>query len=390
MPIKACQGCLKDQFLTTVEAVDCFTGKQLWMWGAGSCGELGTNTNTARSSPVQTISAGNNWKLVSLGIGGNTGSVSGGIKQDGSLWMWGNNSIGALGTNNVITRSSPVQTISGGTDWKSISVSSGFAGAIKIDGTLWLWGNGTSGQLGDNTLTNKSSPVQTVSGGTNWRQISTGTFHSSAIKTDGTLWLWGLGTQGSIGNGALLNISSPVQTVLGGTTWCQTSVGGAHSAAIKTDGTLWIWGYNSFGQLGNGTITNTSTPVQVAAGGSAWKSIDLGGGSTSSIKTDGTLWMWGINTGGQLGDNTLTNKSSPVQTISGGTNWRNISAGVFHTLAIKTDGTLWTWGTNTVGGLGNNTTITASSPIQTVSLGNNWKSVSAGGCHSSAIAEIEF
>ena len=161
-------------------------------------------------------------------------------------------------------------------------------GAIKTDGTLWTWGYNAFGELGDNTTTNKSSPVQTVAGGTNWKQIS----------------------------------------------------GGSGTAAIKTDGTLWMWGYNSSGQLGTNDTTDRSSPVQTVAGGTNWKQAfcnkTLSGAFTSGIKTDGTLWMWGDNSNdGNLGTNNLTSSSSPVQTVAGGTNWRMVSLGRSIAMAIR-------------------------------------------------------
>ena len=159
-----------------------------------------------------------------------------------------------------------------------------------------------------------------------------------------------------------------------------------HTAAIKTDGTLWSWGLNSSGQLGDNTRTNKSSPVQTIAGGTNWKQVASGGQyHTAAIKTDGTLWLWGNNGNGRLGDNTTTNKSSPVQTIAGGTNWKQVAGGRYHTAAIKTDGTLWLWGFNSSGQLGGNTTIDKSSPVQTIAAGTNWKQVASGAYHTAAI-----
>ena len=149
------------------------------------------------------------------------------------LWGWGiQNGLGALGDNTILGRSSPVQTVTGGTNWAQVS---GMA-AIKTDGTLWLWGNGAGGALGDNTALARSSPVQTISGGNNWKQVSTGTISNClAIKTDGTLWSWGNNTSplgGTIGDNTLVSKSSPVQTVMGGSNWKQVAHGANTSFAI--------------------------------------------------------------------------------------------------------------------------------------------------------------
>ena len=206
--------------------------------------------------------------------------------------------------------------------------------------------------------------------------------NASAIKTDGTLWVWGRNTYGELGTNNTTHYSSPVQTISGGTNWKQVSMGFYHMAAIKTDGTLWVWGTNWFGQLGTNSTVSTSSPVQTITGGTNWKQVSCGIYSTAAIKTDGSLWVWGNNSYGQLGTNNITSYSSPVQTIAGGNNWRKVSMGLYHTLAIKTDGTLWTWGRNSYGALGDNTIIHRSSPVQTIAGGNNWVSVSGGFVHS--------
>ena len=184
-----------------------------------------------------------------------------------------------------------------------------------------------------------TSPVQTVAAGTNWKQVSADTI-VGAIKTDGTLWMWGDNGYGQLGDNTRTLRSSPVQTVAGGTNWKQVSTAGDNVGAIKTDGTLWAWGYGGSGKLGdggNGFSGSRSSPVQTVAGGTNWKQISAGYNHTSAIKTDGTLWLWGSNGVGQLGDNTVASKSSPVQTIAGGTNWKQISSSYDITLAIRDD-----------------------------------------------------
>jgi alpha-tubulin suppressor-like RCC1 family protein len=353
---------------------DLFSDKGLWLWGRNNAGQLGDDSITNRSSPVQTISGGTNWKQVSAGF-----VHTAAIKTDGTLWLWGNNNYGRLGDNSITHRSSPVQTISGGTNWKQVGGGGTNTAAIKTDGTLWAWGLNQKGQLGDNSTTSRSSPVQTVSGGTNWKQVSVGgNQHTAAIKTDGTLWMWGNNYFGRLGDNSTTDRSSPVQTVAGGTNWKQVSAGGYHTAAIKTDGTLWMWGKNSDGHLGDSSITHRSSPVQTVSAGTNWKQVAGGQNHTTAIKTDGTLWLWGRNSYGQLGDNTRTNTSSPIQTIAGGTNWKQVACGQAHTTAIKTDGTLWAWGINSYGQLGDNSITQRSSPVQTVSGGTNWKQVSNG------------
>jgi alpha-tubulin suppressor-like RCC1 family protein len=364
-----------------------FDTPMLMTWGYNANGHLGDNTIVSKSSPVQTVAWGANWKSVS---GGQYHTAA--IKTDGTLWTWGDNSYGQLGDNTITQRSSPVQTIAFGTNWKNVACGFTNTAAIKTDGTLWVWGRNYSGGLGDNTTTHRSSPVQTVASGTNWKQVFAGYQYIAAIKTDGTLWTWGQNYVGQIGDNTGISKSSPVQTITRGTNWKQVFAGYNHTAAIKNDGTLWAWGFNGNGELGDNTNLGKSSPVQTIVFGTNWKQVSCGGGHTVAIKNDGTLWGWGRNGEGQLGDNTIIfQRSSPVQTIVFGTNWKQVSGGYYRTAAIKTDGTLWCWGVNAIyGELGDNTTINRSSPVQTILYGNNWKQVACGVYHTAAIKDGDF
>ena len=208
----------------------------LWGWGSGLDGVLGNENNSQRNSPVQTIAGGTNWKRVH----GNSSDSVCGIKKDGTLWLWGNNRSGKLGTNDTSSKSSPVQTVLGGTNWRQGATNYGNSGGIKDDGTLWIWGANDQGQLGINDTINRSSPVQTIAGGTTWRQIAIGYRHVSAVKSDGTLWSWGSNNRGQLGDDTNSNRSSPVQTIALGSNWRQVSTGLEHTAAIKDDG---LYGY---------------------------------------------------------------------------------------------------------------------------------------------------
>ena len=361
-----------------------FRQPTLFTWGNNGSGELGTNDTAEKNTPVTTSSGGTTWKQVSSG-----GYHTAAIKTDGSLWTWGANGQGQLGTNNTTTRSTPVTTLAGGNNWKSVSCGQNFVIAIKTDGTLWSWGQNNVGQLGDNTTDQKNIPVTTFAGGTNWKQISDGGegSHLAAIKTDGTLWTWGLNSSGQLGDNTTTNRNIPVTTFAGGTNWKQVSSGNSHKAAIKTDGTLWVWGGNSRSQLGTNDTNARTTPVTTFAGGTTWKSVFCGRDHTAAIKTDGSLWIWGYNIYGQLGDFSDIDRSTPVTTFAGGNNWKQVSGGEVHTTAIKTDGTLWSWGFTGDGKLGNNITGfgTRITPVTTFAGGNNWKQVSCALRHSTAI-----
>ena len=364
---------------------DAFRQGNLWVWGRNSynsSGPLGTNDATDRNTPVTTFAGGSNWKQVGSGA---VGTFSAAIKTDGTLWTWGWNPNGALGTDDVTSRSTPVPTFDGGTNWKQVFVSYLYCAAIKTDGTLWTWGGNGQGQLGINDSTIRATPVTTIAGGTNWKQVSAGGYHCAAIKTDGTLWTWGYNAYGQLGINDTTDRSTPVTTFAGGTNWKQVSGGQGHTAAIKTDGTLWTWGRNTEVELGINDTTNRNTPVTTFAGGTNWKQVSTNFFNTAAIKTDGTLWTWGYNGNGQVGDNTTTDRSIPVTTFAGGTNWKQVSGGL-HTVAIKTDGTLWVWGRNGYGQLGINDNTNRATPVTTFAGGTNWKQV-GGGIHQTAAIE---
>ena len=361
---------------------DLFRDGNLFTWGAGTVGRLGNAVTTGNiSTPVTTSAGGTNWKQLSAG-GGHTAA----IKTDGTLWTWGYAFQGQLGNADNNNRSTPVTTFAGGTNWKQVSAGGGHTAAIKTDGTLWTWGRGTYGKLGNNATTDKLTPVTTFVGGTNWKQVACGRDHTAAIKTDGTLWTWGYGIYGRLGNATLNSTLTPVTTFAGGTNWKQVSTSSFsdHTVAIKTDGTLWTWGYNANLQLGNNATGIRSTPITTFAGGNNWKQVSAGGSNTAAIKTDGTLWTWG-GTSGSLGNGVVGSRSTPVTTFAGGNNWKQVSAGGAHTAAIKTDGTLWTWGYGTSGQLGNTAITNRSTPVTTFAGGTNWKQVTGGTSHTAAV-----
>ena len=310
------------------------TDGTLWAWGYNGSGQLGNNSATGMTyiSPIQ-AGTSSNWSQVSTGY-----VHTAIIKTDGTLWTCGYNAFGQLGLSNTALRSSPTQ-VGSLSNWSSVSCGSLHTVAIKTDGTLWAWGNNSWSILGNNSTINQSSPIQ-IGISNNWIKISTaktnptggvaGNTHSTAIKIDGTLWSWGNNFNGQLGLSDITNRSIPVQ-VGSLSNWSSVSCGLNHTAAIKTDGTLWSWGSNSFGQLGLNTVTNYSSPVQVGSL-SDWSKISCGTYHTTAIKTDGTLWACGYNVYGQLGLSNLTNRSSPVQ-VGSLSNWKQVSCGMLTTVA---------------------------------------------------------
>jgi alpha-tubulin suppressor-like RCC1 family protein len=371
---------IEDVFVSDYWLFEQYIGDQLYAWGSNASGQIGDNTIATRNTPRQEFTSSTNWKQVS---NGNSFTVA--IKTDGTLWVWGSNSNGQIGDNTIATRSTPRQEFTSSTNWKQVSSGEQHTVAIKTDGTLWSWGTNTSGQIGDNTTASRSTPRQEFTSSTNWKQVSGGGYHTAAIKNNGTLWVWGFNTNGQIGDNTIATRNTPRQEFTSSTNWKQVTCCRFHTAAIKTDGTLWLWGGNSDGQLGDNTNISRSTPRQEFTSSTNWKQVSGGRLHIAAIKTDGTLWLWGGNSNGQIGDNTTASRSTPRQEFTSSTNWKQVSGGRLHTAAIKTDGTLWLWGSNAQSQIGDNTTASRSTPRQEFTSSTNWKQVSGGGYHTAAI-----
>tara|TARA_B100001250_G_C19724176_1_gene755262 strand:- start:55 stop:1314 length:1260 start_codon:yes stop_codon:yes gene_type:complete len=374
-----------------------------YVWGTATGGSSGISNDFKRSSPTQ-IGTNTNW--TEYYQGGSSGHRAIGVKSDGTLWTWGqgDNSSGALGQNNQTDYSSPKQV---GTDttWSTTTYIGNSGIAVKNNGTMWAWGLNQYGQLGLGEASNPlrySSPTQipgtwsTTTGSTilGYNEGQTSVF---SVKTNGTLWAWG-NNEGGLGLNDTTDRSSPTQ-VGTDTTWSSEDghLGtaamrkGAFSA-IKTDGTLWTWGEGDFGQSGHNNRTVYSSPRQVPGtyiftSRSLGNNIAAGGGSaTIVIKDDTTMWgmgsLWYGMTGnnyGNGGQTTLpaTYVSSPVQMAGGTTGWATVCQADLAVYGTKTDGTLWAWGYNGDGQLGNNQNQPSglSSPVQIP--GTDWKFISS-------------
>jgi len=324
----------------------------MYSWGRNYSGQLGQNNITDKSSPVQVDNE--EWTVISCG-----NHTVAAVKANGTLWAWGRPTHGVLGQNDTIFRSSPTQ-VGALMDWSSVSTSNASytCVAVRTNGTLWTWGNNGAGQLGLGDTYSRSSPTQVA--GTTWAQISSGTSVCAAIKTDNSLWIWGNNGNGQLGQGTTgAAITSPVQ-IAG--SWSQVAIGANGQHAIRTSGALFAWGFPGGGQLGTNSYVEFTSPVQITST-LDWSFISRNGSSNAgALKTNGTLWTWGGNNYGQCGQNTSgDNRSSPTQV--GSDTWLTISAAQ-QMGAIKTNKTLWTWGRNSDGQCGQNNTLNISSPTQ--------------------------
>lgn len=359
---------------TQLDAGAAFSGairqdNTLWFWGTNTSGNLGTQDTLAKSSPVQIGTS--SWIQVS--VTKNLTSAAAAIRSDSALFMWGNNSAGQLGDITTINKSSPVQI--GSSSWSQVSVGDSHTLAIDAVGRLFGWGLATA-------LNSSTAPFS-------WTVVSENTSHVVAVRSDGLLFTWGLNSSGQLGDSTTINRSSPTQ--IGTSSWTTANAGDDHTLAITSDYRLFAWGGNATNQLGDNTTVNKSSPVQVVnpvvswtsvtAANSfsmgitstnslyvwglgtsgqlgtlteifSWNSISAGSSNSLAIRNNNRLYAWGLNTGYQLGDGSSVTKSSPVQ-VAGTLSWNSVSAGVNHTLGITNTGALYGWGTATTGATGN-------------------------------------
>ena len=340
---------------------------ELYAWGYNPNGELGLNNTSSVSSPTQ-VGALTTWLSV------DTWYHTTALQTNGTLWTWGRGAQGRLGINSIINKSSPTQV--GSSTWAYATIGGNYSLAISSAGNLYAWGANSDGQLGVNNTVTTSSPVQ-IGALTTWLQLTAGYNHSFGILSTNAMYSWGSNNQGILGQGYTggASISSPTQ-VGALTNWLQVDAGGNYNcAAVKTDGTLWSWGTNDYGLLGQPGASNpTNSPAQVGAL-TNWAQVSEGYQTCMAVKTDGTLWAWGRNSSGQFGNNTRVDRNSPVQAGSD-TDWAAVGCGNGSTIAVKTNGTLWVWGANSNGVGGQNTSSSASrsSPYQVGAL-TTWTKV---------------
>lgn len=352
------------------------TAGLVYAWGSNGSGRLGDNTTSNRGSPVSIVGGVTNWSEISAG---DTHSFA--ITNSGIAYCWGTNNYGQLGTNNTSSRSSPVQ-LSVGIKWSQISAQINFTAGISSSGIAYAWGKNQYGQLGNNTTSSFSSPVTVVGGITNWNRVAAGGNHTLGLTSGGILYSWGWNGNFALGDGTGTNRSSPTIVAGGITTWAEIAAGESHSLGITLTGVAYAWGNNGNGQLGDNSVTNRSSPVTVVGGITNWSKIAGGQGHTIALTTGFVLYGWGRNDQGQLGNNTVTYRSSPVTVVGGITNWSQISAGRQHCLGLTSSGILYSWGSNSNAQLGVPVLASASSPVSVQGANiQTWSKISAGGYH---------
>ena len=368
-------------------------------WGYNAEGQLGDGTITSRSG-YGDISVGNDVVQVAAGSGHGLA-----LRSDGTVWAWGSNGAGELGDGTTTSRSTPVR-VTGLSGVTQVAACGYFSVALRSDGTVWAWGDNRGGQLGRGTTSNHEVTPARVRGLARVTKISAGGSFVLALRSDGTVRAWGDNRRGQLGNGT--TASSPVPVKVAGLSGV-TGISAGFDASIATRASgisaitsVWTWGGNDVGQLGDGTLTSRSTPERVtglpvyiagiSAGGGFTARLGDGisatGGFATVLGTDGTVWAWGDDSAGQLGNaRSSIPVTRPVNTIGAGSGITQLSAGDFHVLALKSNGTALTRGSNGSGQLGNGTTTDPAGPVQVTGPANTTQ-VAAGGRFSLAVHTV--
>lgn len=376
----------------------------LWCWGNRAGGQLGDGEASGASHvPVQVVAEDvddapwSDWVSVTAGQ-----SHTCGLRRDRSAWCWGASSDGRLGGNTDSPRARPARVLSAGPapfdDWVELSAGWSHTCGVRDDGSLWCWGRGANGRLGDGGTSTRALPTEVVmegaapgtSGWRDWESVSAGENHTCARRDGGSLWCWGSQTFGRLGNGLADEDRTTPSRVLaeaGGTAWRDWRSFGAaspYSCGQRADGTLWCWGLSG-DQLGNeAAVLNQSRPIVVMASSgslhwSDWLSVSVGDRHNCGLRDDeGTLrgFCWGVNTSGRLGIGTSTSSARPVEVVPpaepeaaaawGETSWVEVVAGFTRTFARRSDGSLWAWGAGANGERGDGLGTTRSTPARVI------------------------
>jgi alpha-tubulin suppressor-like RCC1 family protein len=333
-------------------AVEHATG---WAWGDNGHGQLCDGDTTRQASPVM-MDGPDRVTQVSAGF-----SITVLLRSDGTVWACGNNSGGGLGDGTTTSSAVPVQ-VTGLTDVVQVAAGGNFGLALRADGTVAAWGNNIYGTLGDGTFTTRTTAA-TVPGVTGVVQIGAAIDHAIALRSDGTVMAWGNNVVGQLGNGDdNVILSSTPTAVVGLTGVRQIATHGLHSLALRSDGTVAAWGSNIYGQVGAASSARAQYIPVTVPGLTGVTQIAAGLHHSLALLSDGTVAGWGLNGVGALGDGTTTNRSTPV-IVEGLTDARQISAGSLDSLALREDGTVAAWGGNQYGQIGDGTTTSRLTPV---------------------------
>ncbi len=327
------------------------TSGQLFCWGNDDHGQLGDDTAIANQpAPVEVSGGSTDWASVSA-----YSNTTCARKTSGRLYCWGSDALGQLGDDGAYAdRPTPTEVAGGATDWAAVSTGFGHTCARKTTGHLYCWGEDNHGQLGvGENLATRPLPVEVFGGGANWAAVAAGQEHTCGLKTSGRLYCWGSDWSGALGNGGdNADRHVPEEVAGGATTWTTPTLGVYDACARRTTGRVYCWGYALYGQIGNGATTYQPTPAEVAGGATNWGAPRAGLFHTCAARTTGRLYCWGHSDAGQLGDGSSTDRSTPVEVVGGATDWTAVTGGDQHSCGIRAQ-RVYCWGADGYGQLGN-------------------------------------
>jgi alpha-tubulin suppressor-like RCC1 family protein len=305
------------------------------------CGRIGFDDLAAGDGGGDAPLPTGRWQSVALGPGSACG-----ITITGELWCWGHGNYGQLGIGGTPELSPPTR-VGTDADWLGVSIDEQHACGIRAGGSLWCWGRNTNGALGYGVATEQADVPRQVSPGSVWKQVQAGRYFTCAIRDDDTLWCWGANGAGQLGISSFVDQPRPITTAPIAATWTALALGDATACAIRTDRSLWCWGDNVEGQVGDTTTVDRTVPTPVMPG-TMWTAVDVGYQHTCALDANGEAWCWGRNYEGELGDGTVTRRPMPSRVV-GGKPFARIATGGTHSCAATADGELWCWGEGTRG-----------------------------------------
>ncbi|MBI5508167.1 MAG: cadherin-like domain-containing protein [Deltaproteobacteria bacterium] len=356
----------------------------LWAWGYGGGGQLGdgcdplVDCEAVVAAPRQVLGTGaapydSDWRVATAGYGHVLA-----LKEDGTLWAWGDNFAGQLGVGDAVPRSRPTEVLGrdGVThdgDWAAVAAGGSHSLALKTDGTLWAWGGNLDGQLGTGCTpladcVDSWTPVEVAGGGgghdRDWSQVTAGYAVSAAVKQDGTSWTWGAGASGQLGDGCVVGVTCAARGFPGQVVgedgvqpdadWAAVAAQAETLLLRKRAGSLWAVGYDGHGELGDGSATDRSRVGRIGVAAD-WIGLAAGVFHALAVRETAGFFAWGMNRDGALGNGEAF-LESPTR-VDGSTDWAAVAAGRAHALATKTDGSLWAWGANADGELGDGCSV---------------------------------